>query len=124
MTDNVNVYGEAMWAKTHSFNPDIVRYFNLGSITVNSGNPFIPAGIQSAMNAQGITSLTMGSTAQDLGLLQGENTRTTKRYVVGANGSFDSDAYRDELTATAGKPTRRAIRRRLLMAGLLIRERQ
>src|ERR1700757_5129941 len=27
-------------------------------------------------------------------------------------------------TATAGKPTRRAIRRRLLMAGLLIRERQ
>src|SRR5580704_7272410 len=27
-------------------------------------------------------------------------------------------------TATVGKPTRRAIRRRLLMAGLLIRERQ
>jgi iron complex outermembrane receptor protein len=89
VTDNVNVYGEAMWAKTHSYNPAIVNYFSLGNINVNSGNPFIPAGIQSAMNAQGITSLTMGSTNQDLGLLQGENTRTTKRYVVGANGSFD-----------------------------------
>ncbi len=90
VTDNVNVYAEWGWSYTDSLSVSGVPQFQFGGITAKSGNPFIPASVQAAMDANGITTLTLGSTNADLRQFGADNNRTLRRYVAGAEGSFDA----------------------------------
>ena len=65
ITDNLNVWSQFVYARTSSYYP-IVPNFSSGNITVTSANPFIPASILATMQANNITSLTMGRSNVDL----------------------------------------------------------
>lgn len=89
-----------------------VPNFNLGGVTVLSGNPFIPDSVQAAMTAHGIPSFTMGTVNGDMPNLQADNQRTFERYVVGLEGDVEAlgsnwvwDTYygysRNEIIATS-----------------------
>lgn len=89
LTDNVELYGEAHWAssRTTSRAGLAPSYFN--NLTVSAGNPFIPASVAAGMTANGLTSITMGTWAQDLNGIGFNNTRIFQRYMGGLDGHFD-----------------------------------
>lgn len=88
VTDNTTVFAEVQWSRTHAENPSAVPNFNLGNVTVRSGNPFIPDSIQAQMTAQGIPSFVLGTVNGDMSFLQADNDRVFRRYVGGIEGSF------------------------------------
>ena len=89
VTENVNVFAEFMWAHTKSHSLTGVPQFNLGNITIQSGNPFIPDSVQAQMTAQGISSFVMGTNNIDMDQFGARNVRHLRRYVLGAAGQFD-----------------------------------
>jgi iron complex outermembrane recepter protein len=87
VTDNVTAFVEAGWVNTHAYSLYGVPYFHLGNVTVKSGNPFIPASVQAAMTAQGLTQFTLGTTNADESTgFSADNDRTFQRYVGGLEG--------------------------------------
>jgi outer membrane receptor protein involved in Fe transport len=60
-----------------------------GGILVNSGNPFIPASVQTRMTQLGVTSFRVGTMTYDLPFVTTETSRATDRLVLGAEGKFD-----------------------------------
>jgi iron complex outermembrane recepter protein len=99
VTDDVEVFAQASWAHNYNYNW-CCTVEDSGNVKVLSGNPFIPANIQSAMTAQGLSSISLGTQNPDLGQNGGLNNRRTQRFVLGANGKlnlFDTswkwDAY-------------------------------
>jgi outer membrane receptor protein involved in Fe transport len=90
IAENVTVFGELQWSKSNAYNASAVPNFNLGNVTIRSGNPFIPASVQSQMTANNIASFTMGTVNGDMPFLQGDNVRTFRRYVAGVEGNFDA----------------------------------
>jgi iron complex outermembrane receptor protein len=87
VTDNINVYFQSNWNHSDDFS-HAYRNEYYGGITVAANNPFLPASIAAQAKALGLTSLSMGSTNADLGVVSIQNTRTVWRNVVGANGNF------------------------------------
>jgi outer membrane receptor protein involved in Fe transport len=88
--DNVTAFAEAGWAYEHAISLYGVSYFHLGNVTIQSGNPFIPAPVQAQMTAQGINSFTLGTTNADESTgFSPDNARTFERYVGGLEGKFD-----------------------------------
>ena len=57
-----------------------------GSITINSGNPFIPASVQTAMTNAGLATISMGSMHPDLDLAQATGDRTVSRAALSFKG--------------------------------------
>lgn len=68
-----------------------------GSITIQSGNPFIPASVQAAMDDLGLTTLSLGSMHPDLDIAKGTADRTVTRAVLSFEGKLGNgwkwDAY-------------------------------
>ncbi len=89
ITGNATVYGELQWSRTKAKNDSAVPNFNLGNVTVLSGNPFIPASVQAQMTALGIPSFVLGTVNGDMPFLQADNERVLRRHVAGAEGNFD-----------------------------------
>jgi len=89
LTDSTNVYGEFLYGDSLSTNPATAFAFRLGNITIRRDNPFIPQQVQGAMDANGITSFTMGSVNGDGGNIQFVSRRKMTRYVVGVEGEFE-----------------------------------
>lgn len=107
LTDNTTVYGELGWSKTRAINHHALRTFDF-NLKIPVTNAFIPDDIRDRMIADGITALAMGTTNADLPPLAGDNTRTFKRYALGAEGSFELagdswswDAYAQRSTTDA-----------------------
>ena len=90
LTERTNVYGEFMWSDSRSSNPATALPFRLGNITIQSGNPFIPASVQATMDANGIDSFRMGTVNGDAGSIQFRSRREMQRIVLGAEGDFDT----------------------------------
>lgn len=89
VTDSTNVYVELGYSTTYSHNTTVVPNLNNGGETINSGNPFIPASVQSVMTADNISSFTVGSFNGDMPYLQGINQRDMERAILGAEGKFN-----------------------------------
>jgi iron complex outermembrane recepter protein len=89
VTDNINVFGQFSWAGTHSIGYNEPNFY-FGNLAVKSDNAFIPASVASQLNTLGITQFNMGTLNGDLPDWNNNTYRTTKRYVVGANGKFDA----------------------------------
>lgn len=89
VSDNTNVYTELSYSHTYSHNTSVVPNLNNGGQTIFSGNPFIPASLQSTMTADGISAFTLGSFNGDMSYLQGINERSMKHAILGAEGKFN-----------------------------------
>jgi outer membrane receptor protein involved in Fe transport len=112
VADSVNVFAE--WGYSYTFNDSLnsVPQFHLGNITVRSDNAFIPASVRSQMVALNITQFTLGTTNIDMPRFSNTNERIQRRYVAGAEGSFDAgggtwtwDAYYQMSTTHASVRT-------------------
>lgn len=62
--------------------------FNLGNLTIQRSNAFLPAALAARMAAAGQTSFSFGDLPIDLGHLNPHNVRELQRYVVGADGDL------------------------------------
>lgn len=91
ITNDIQIYARASYA--HSYNRSLGCCHPEGSgsaYTILSGNPFIPASIQTQMTALKMTSFTLGSNFADVGAVQPLTDRQVKTYVLGATGMFDA----------------------------------
>jgi iron complex outermembrane receptor protein len=113
VTDSTNVYTELMYSTSYSHNTSVVPNLNNGGEPILSGNPFIPASVQSEMTANNISQFTVGSFNGDMSYLQGINQREMRRALVGADGKFnlintdwswESYAGYDEMDITSKTP--------------------
>ncbi|RYZ62570.1 MAG: hypothetical protein EOP08_12060, partial [Proteobacteria bacterium] len=59
-----------------------------GSVTIRSGNPFIPASVQTAMTAQNIATFSLGSMHPDLDIAKATGDRTVSRVALSIDGKF------------------------------------
>jgi outer membrane receptor protein involved in Fe transport len=85
VTDHVNVYAQGSYGRDSTWEQSLDQ-FNLGNITIQPDNAFIPASI-----ATGITApFSLGSLNQDLGPVIARTKRSTWRAMLGASGDFDA----------------------------------
>jgi outer membrane receptor protein involved in Fe transport len=97
VTDNINVYTEAMYANTEA-NAQL-EPFPLGNADLNIDgisidNPYMPDDIRNAAIAAGDTEVGFRRRLVEIGNRGGRATRDQGRFVVGANGTiFDKYAY-------------------------------
>lgn len=89
LTDDVEVFAQASWGRTGIVAACCDQY-NLGGITIQRDNAYLPASVGAAMDSLGMTSLTVGSLNADLPVLSADNERKIERYSVGANGRFSA----------------------------------
>ena len=89
VTDNVNVFLQASWNRTYAYAADSQQY-NVGNVSVKTDNAFLPPSVAAQAQALKLTSLTIGTFSQDLGVFYTSNDRVTARYVAGGNGKFDA----------------------------------
>lgn len=89
ITDTTTTFVELQYSKTHSHNKQVVPNLNNGGLFIYSGNPFIPASVQAAMDAAGADRIELGTFNGDMQMLQGINDRELKRGVLGFEGNFD-----------------------------------
>lgn len=89
VTDNLNAFVEVGWSYERAQSLYGVSYFHLGNVSIQSGNPFIPASVQAAMTAQNIQSFTLGTTNADESTgFDPDNARTFDRVVAGLEGKL------------------------------------
>lgn len=88
VTENIEVYAEAFYVDS-DVNSEGVDQFNLGNIRIRPDNAFLPADLAAILVADGQPTYNAGSTNGDLPPLTAIVTREMKRFVVGANGSFN-----------------------------------
>ncbi|MHB1207948.1 MAG: TonB-dependent receptor domain-containing protein, partial [Rhodospirillaceae bacterium] len=89
LTDNLEMFFQGSYGVATT--SELATYqFNLGNITIQRDNAFLPANIVAQMTAAGITNLRGGSLNEDLGSIPASSKRELYRYVIGANGKFDA----------------------------------
>jgi iron complex outermembrane receptor protein len=89
LSDNVEVFVQASYGISKTFEFETPQ-FNLGNLTIQRDNAFLPPQITAQMTALGIASVRVGSTNADLGPVIGTTKRETYRYVIGASGRFEA----------------------------------
>ena len=108
VTDHLQVFGQASYAQAASY-ANGIAIPNFGD-TIETSNPFIPASTQAAISAYNaahpgtpISSLSVGTFDEDLGLITETTRRSNGRFVIGASGDFNAlgsnwtwDAYAQE----------------------------
>lgn len=87
LTSNLRAYLEASFANSQS-EFDLHPSDYLGSITINSGNAYLPASIQNTMTADKIASFKMGRINTDMPSFEPDSDSQTARIVAGLNGKF------------------------------------
>jgi iron complex outermembrane receptor protein len=85
ITDNVQVFAQGSYSKAKA-RQNFGYQYNLGNITIQPDNAFIPASIQPQVTAP----FSLGTFNQDLGPIPIENSRTAYRWVIGAKGDLDA----------------------------------
>jgi outer membrane receptor protein involved in Fe transport len=99
LADATNLFFEVSYGNVEGWNLGAARWFNgAQSIVIQRDNPFIPAGIQSILNANPtITSFRLGKHWDDWGRVESHSNNEVYRFVLGADGEFSGgwtwDAY-------------------------------
>jgi outer membrane receptor protein involved in Fe transport len=89
VTESTIVFAEASYGNS-DIHSAATPQFDLGNLTLQANNAFLPAQTAAALAADGQTSFKAGSLNADLPPLTARNSRELQRYVVGANGSFNA----------------------------------
>lgn len=86
LTDNIHIFAQASFTRykglSYYINPTTT------GIVIQRDNAFLPAEVAAAMDENGVTSFTMGTSNGDMPSSGSRNVRKTERYVVGADGDF------------------------------------
>ncbi|MDB5688197.1 MAG: btuB 6 [Sphingomonas bacterium] len=85
LSDAVKLFGEASYARSRSEFFLSIPY-DLGTIRIRSGNPFIPASVQQVMTANNLASINLGRINRDISYNYPKVETQTQRYMVGAEG--------------------------------------
>jgi iron complex outermembrane receptor protein len=89
LTDRLEVFGTVNLANVFTLTQP-TQGIPQNGLTGQCDNAFLPASVKAACAAAGITSFTFGTVGQNLPkYLDVFNDRKQRRYVIGANGSFD-----------------------------------
>nr|WP_298721491.1 TonB-dependent receptor [uncultured Steroidobacter sp.] len=88
VTDNATVYAELGYSKTRAINHHALRTFDF-NLQIPVDNPYLPEEMRQYMIDNNYDRLAFGTINGDLPPVQGDNTRTFKRYALGAEGSLD-----------------------------------
>lgn len=96
LTDEVNVFAQAAYAKDHNNNYAFSTE-DTGGITLARDNAFLTDEIRQVMASQNLDFIRLGSQHPDIPITQPTNDREVTRLVVGADGKFGDgwgwDAY-------------------------------
>ena len=91
VTDDVEVYAQFNTGDVFTNARCCYDYYLTGNMTINSGNPYIPAAIQTQMTALNLASVPFSMTIRDnphgFGMI---NDRLAFVYTAGAKGKFDA----------------------------------
>lgn len=88
LTPGTEVYGQFSFNRNQSINW-YMQPTNIGDVTIQADNAFLPASIRAELEALGETSFNMGTTNAGLPVSGADNDREVTRYVVGATGDID-----------------------------------
>ncbi|MDE8650201.1 TonB-dependent receptor plug domain-containing protein [Novosphingobium album (ex Liu et al. 2023)] len=89
LTDSIHVFGQWAWSDNR-YSSRAYGYQDNGGITVPVTNAFLDETIRDLAIANDLTTLTMGSSNQDMGFVHTDNKRVSNRFVFGLNGDFDA----------------------------------
>jgi iron complex outermembrane receptor protein len=86
--DDNEVYGTFNFGRVQTHNQPVAGQ-NRPALTLQCSNPYVPASVQAACTAAGITSFQYGTSNAALGNTRVETDRRQYRGVIGAKGKFD-----------------------------------
>lgn len=89
ITDDVTAFAQVQFGQNHSFGTSIKPNY-MGTLSIAVDNAFLPTSVRSAMVANNVTSVPLGTLNQDLPNLLGDNTRIFRRFVLGLDGKFSA----------------------------------
>lgn len=86
VTDHFQLFADVLYS-----NAQVLSYCCTSgqTLTIKSGNPFIPASVQARMTALDISSFSLGQLNTDIGATGPGNTRQKQYFALGASGDFD-----------------------------------
>lgn len=88
LTDNIQVYGQFIYSNTKSMG--FASAARVPNFTIYSGNPFIPASVQTQMTALGLSSFTMSQDViSSIGKVESRSSRDFFQYLAGAEGKVN-----------------------------------
>jgi iron complex outermembrane receptor protein len=87
---SVTGFIEASLANSES-TANVTPQFDLGSITIQRDNAYLPAALRTQLTTAGQTSFLMGRVSTDFGFIVARNTNATGRLVAGFNGKLGGD---------------------------------
>src|SRR5687768_12268405 len=92
-TDTLSGFVEASYghveASTNGSQPR-----NLGNLTIQRSNPYLPAAVATAMDSRGLTTFAFGRIGNDFGPQQGRVKRDTLRAAAGLDGAFGNSDWK------------------------------
>jgi outer membrane receptor protein involved in Fe transport len=91
IADNIGIYGQFSWAHASEYTKvgPVFRQGASGPV-IHIDNPFLPAAIVADMTAAGVSSIKVGTFNQDLGPVNLNADRWSRRYLVGIDGKFSA----------------------------------
>lgn len=88
VTDHIELFAQLSYGRATS-HAAFGNQYNFGNLTIRSDNAFIPASVAARVTALGLTSFSLGTLNEDLGVITTNSRRESWRPVVGARGDFD-----------------------------------
>lgn len=83
----IDVFAEGSYSTSRTFNP-AVHTFKLGTLPIRVDNAFLPESIRTAMIANGLSQVIVGTWNQDIGKIEVHNDIDSQRYVVGLDAKL------------------------------------
>lgn len=94
VNDALTLFGEASWAEAGSnFHTAHARDTTANALLILRDNAYLPAPVASIMDANRITSFSLGREHKDFGDVDTSNFNTTKRITLGANGALGGSGW-------------------------------
>jgi len=92
----ITLFAEGSYGQSRAINPAVYQ-FELGNLTIQRDNAYLPGSIGDQMDLAGLTQLKIGTLNQDIGKLVADNNIHSYRGVVGIDadlgGSWSASAY-------------------------------
>lgn len=88
LTDDIELFTQIAYGKSET-ESHCCFHFDLGNLTIQRDNAFLPAEIGAQMDALGLTSFSAGSWNRDLGPITSFAERETTTYLLGAEGALE-----------------------------------
>lgn len=86
---DVEVYAQASYSKWHGKSFYMADWANVGGVTIQRDNAFLPASVRNQMTTLGVTSFVEGTTNSGLPPPGSNNNRSVMRVAAGATGTFN-----------------------------------